>query len=236
MDNLDNQPICPAEPSDGAPAPTPPLQDQRQTAAPRSEVLPPLEQPGGMIPLRIRELARLTPEFLRSDGDSLLMHIEMAADAFSPRTDFDWLDCVRIGRHDYTIHLLQAVIEALRQAKRRVAVREMLKPGWLTAEGRPPALPDGVSDRNVAREARNMAGHTSLELQRYDLDPVIEEEVRALLQQANIHPFAIDAEAYRMNLPDQAALSQLIYAEETRRDQVIAQYERRQAITATSRR
>jgi hypothetical protein len=63
----------------------------------------------------------------------------------------------------------------------------------------------------------------------YDEDASIEEALSKALEKINLGPFAIDAEAFRLGLPDQAALTQLISSEEARHAQIVESYLRRRS-------
>lgn len=200
---------------------------------------PPSAKPGVRIPDRIRHLARLTPEHLPRDGDHLLAHIDAAIEHFQPQTTFDFLEVVRIGRHQYEIATLQAYKHMLQRRTRRVALRTAIRPGWRqpepgTIEARrvsasTPAAEAGV----VAMEAANTLvigeEELSLDLACYANDAAIEAAATAVLTQLNLGPFAIDAEAFKLGLPEQAALTQLITSEESRCAKLIDDYLRRHA-------
>lgn len=207
-------------------------------SAPAQEVLepePPACEIVVTIPAHIISLCRLGPEFLPADGGLLLQHIQLVADELAPVSTQDWFDCVQIGRYRHNVSNYHALAEVLRKLKRRPATRELLKPGWMV-QGRPPALPQGA-DRaeDMRREMNNRAGTTNLELQRYDYDPIIEEELKELLDEAGLTHFVIEAEAFRMNLPELMRITELIASEEARCDSRIDRYHARHAIAGSSR-
>jgi hypothetical protein len=68
-----------------------------------------------------------------------------------------------------------------------------------------------------------------LSLELHEHDRAIEAAALATLANLGIGAFALDAEAFRLGLADQIALSQLIASEEARCAQLIDAYVRRRA-------
>ena len=211
--------------------PTPPSAVSEHESCP-STAIATTSNGGAELPRRVTLLARLGPEHLPIDGDVLLEHVRAAAEDLQPDTIAEWLDVVRVGRHNHSIFNMQAYADMLLRLNRRLAIREIVKPGSSRKIGEPKREPKTAAQIYAAHDescVRLDDGNYPLDPQYFGNDEAFEQTARDRLKDVGIKAFGIEAEAFRLSLPNLTVVTQLITTEEARRELLLdAFFKRRQ--------